>query len=110
MSKEQFMVIFDEGMMVRFDALRIVTGVSRAEVVRRAVSEAYGPIDRMEYSARERLDRLKAIASELNMPWETWVREVVAGRKTVPSLETYEALHAEKMGRQRLAPAADIGG
>jgi hypothetical protein len=99
MSKIQFMGILDRTQLDRVDALRIVMGVSRAEVVRRAVDDTAGPLRVLEAAQQERLQRLYRLAEkEGATDWRLWVRETVKGRRSLPSLEGFEALAAEAAG------------
>lgn len=99
MSKVQFMALVDEHQLDRIDALRIVMGVSRAEVLRQAIDDASGPLPILEQRYAPRLLRLRRLAArEGTGGWELWVRETVKGRMTLPPLETMEALAAEADG------------
>src|SRR5690242_19969657 len=97
MNKTQFMVMMDVEEATRVDRLRIVMGLSRAEVVCRACSDAFGPLGRMEGMYAERLGRLTTLAErEVGRgKWREWVQKMVKGRKTLPSLEVLEALSEE---------------
>ncbi len=99
MTKIQFMAIIDQRELDRLDALRIVMGVSRAEVNRQAVADATGPIGALEQQHRERLQRLYRLAEEEGASdWRLWVRDTVKGRRSLPTLEGFEALAREARG------------
>lgn len=103
--KEQFTVMMDELDLDRLDALRIVLGVSRAEIVRR-LAATY--LSRMELApaTRGRLSRLYVLAARrANIAydpdesdpdasqWREMIRELTANRQTVPTLEELENDH-----------------
>lgn len=99
MLKIQFMGILDRTELDRVDALRIVMGVSRAEVVRQAVSDAAGPLGALEHRHRERLQRLYLLAGrDGGGDWRLYVRDTVKDRRSLPTLEALEAMAAEAAG------------
>lgn len=90
--KDQFMVSVDPNVRDRLDALRIVMGVSRAEVNRQALVR--GGLRGLEAGEHPRLNRLYGVASRYKLPWETFVRRLIdnAGRTPLPNLEQLEEL------------------
>lgn len=98
--KDQFMVSVDPNVRDRLDALRIVMGVSRAEVNRQALMR--GGLKGLEAGAHPRLNRLYAVAAAHELPWERYVRSLADqnGRTPIPSLEELEAL-VERAARMK---------
>ena len=90
--KNQFMIGVDALTRDRLDALRIVLGVSRAEVARPAMER--GAIPGMERTNAIRLGRLYELAGTLGYTsWTEYVRDLVEKYpKVIPSLETLETL------------------
>lgn len=90
--KDQFMVSVDSNVRDRLDALRIVMGVSRAEVNRQALVQ--GGLAGLETAHQDRLERLYRLArqGQSGCSWEAWVRSLADshGRKPLPSLEDME--------------------
>ena len=93
--KEQLMVLIDPDVMVRMDALRIVMGVSRAEVNRLALNGR--TLETLETENVERLTRLVKLAAGAGLTQDDFVRVVVKGRKTMPTLEELEALSKDEL-------------
>ena len=89
MNKVQFMVSVDPPVLDRLDALRIVMGVSRAEVNRQALVGQ--GLRGLEVDYRARLARLDAVAEKYGTDTAAYVRGVVEGRQNAPSLEDIEA-------------------
>lgn len=100
--KTQFTVMLDELDLDRLDALRIVMGVSRAEIVRR-LAATYLPRMEMSPHVRVRLSRLYTLAARGAgipfdpdeddrdaAPWREMVRELAENRQNVPTLEELE--------------------
>lgn len=104
--KKQFMAMLDEIILDRIDALRIVMGVSRAEVVRQALDgSGLAPMEAMH---TDRLARLFRLSDRYGQDWRTFVRQVVAGQKVMPTLEVMEieeGMSRRPKGRTRV-PAA----
>lgn len=90
---KQFMVLVTEVERARLDALRIVMGVSRAEVARQAMTR--GPISKLERENAMRLARLSGIAGAAGYAGiEPFVMALVQRpeyRQKTPSLEELEA-------------------
>lgn len=90
--KDQFMVSVDPIMRDRLDALRIVMGVSRAEVNRQALVQ--GGLHGLEAANHPRLERLYRLAARERprRSWEVYVRRLADtyGRTPIPSLEDLE--------------------
>lgn len=99
-SKIQYMVMFDRAEADRIDALRIVMDTSRAEVVRQAASDAHGPVGRLEAKYAVRLDRARVLARKQGADdFVLWVRDLCERfPRSMPTLETLEALHRESVG------------
>ncbi len=92
MAKEtaQFQVLTEQSTVDRLDALRIVLGVTRANVVNGALE---GPgLGGLEMRNLGRLVRLQEVARRQDKPWELLVREYAAqwARKSGPTLEDLE--------------------
>ena len=95
MAKAQTMVLVDEQVRDRADALRLVTGTSRADVMRGLIEHA---LPQYEQGAANRLARLEAVAERADMASVGgFVRTLVAGRQVIPSLETLEAMNATQL-------------
>lgn len=95
-TKEQFMVSVDAPDRDRMDALRIVTGISRAEVGRRALLD--GGIRALEAGQIARLTRMYALATDLGYGsrWPLFVRAYVkAHRQGGPTLEEMEDMRQD---------------
>lgn len=91
--------------LTRMDMLRIVMGVSRAEVNRQALE--HGGLDALEKPRAERLERLRAVAPA-GAAFDAWLDEIVrnAGQAIV-TLEELEALRAGSASGQRSTGGAD---
>lgn len=91
--KTQFMVSIDELDADRIGALRIVLGVSQAQVSRDAMF-GLANIPVMEASYADRLGRLYAVAKRAagdeSADWRPFVRALIKGRQVIPSLEALE--------------------
>lgn len=70
--KPQAMVMLQQIIMDRTDALRVVTGRSRAEVIRQLIEKA---LPLMENEQRERLRRLYDVAKASDVSWEQLVQD-----------------------------------
>ena len=103
-TKEQFMVSVDELMRDEVDALRIVLGVSRAEVVRRALTQ--GGVIALKRANVDRLGRLYNLAeAEGFLSWGEYVQALIkASPKLSPSLESLEGLARLKSPNRVKAP------
>lgn len=88
MKKVQFMALVDAEERDRLDALRIVLGVSRAEVNRRALKD--GGLDHQETLHQEKLDRLYAVAERAGQRYADYIQSVVTQRQHVPTLDELE--------------------
>lgn len=96
MAKVQFMLSIEELERDRMDALRIVMGVSRSEVGRRAL--ARNGLSGLEKSQALRLGRLYALAERKGYAgWESYVRSVIENvpgrgpnKDATPALEDLE--------------------
>lgn len=105
--KDQFMVSVDPPVRDRLDALRIVMGVSRAEVNRQALVQ--GGLAGLEFANHARLERLYRLAraSRPRRSWEVYVRTLADnyGRTPIPSLEIMEqAASASRAISEQVAP------
>src|SRR6187551_2511290 len=95
MAKAQTMVLVDETVRDRADALRLVTGTSRADVMRELIERA---LPDAEGAWVNRLKRLETVADRAGMASVGgFVRTLVAGRQVIPSLETLEAMTAAQL-------------
>jgi hypothetical protein len=97
---KQFMVMMPELDVMRMDALRVVMGISRAEIGRRLIASALPALE-FEHSAR--LDRLKLVASHSRYPgWQEFVRYLLdnpGNRQRVPALEDLEDKYLQRPKR-----------
>jgi hypothetical protein len=90
MAMAQFMNSVDEIDRDRMDALRIVRGVSRADVGRRLIEQA---LPAAEVAQGDRLARLEMVAKRAGAASVGgFVRQLVSGRQVIPSLEDLEAM------------------
>lgn len=90
MEKEQFMVAVARETRDRMDALRIVLGVSRAEVGR-MVLEGGLTIQRLERANVSRLARLHDLARDCDTTWQALVGNYIDRYRTGgPGLEALE--------------------
>lgn len=95
----QFMALVPPAMLARLDALRVVLWTSRAEVNRQALDG--GGLTALEADHAEKLNHLHAIAERAGVEsMDYFVKNLVAGRQRVPSLE-----ELEKMNRSQLRAA-----
>lgn len=94
---KQFMVLVTELERARLDALRIVMGVSRAEVGRRGLFG--GGVRALEREQRDRLIRLARVAGGAGYAgWESFVialTERPEYRQRMPSLEELEVQYPQ---------------
>jgi hypothetical protein len=97
--KEQFMVSVDPNVRDRLDALRIVMGVSRAEVNRQALVQ--GGLAGLEGANHPRLNRLYVLAQAIGeRSWEAYVRKLAQyGRQRMPTLEQLEQRRSVALSR-----------
>lgn len=94
--KNQFMVLVDDVELHRLDALRVVMGVSRAEVCRRVIKGQ--TLGELEAVSVQRLRRLDEQATRAGLTPVAFVRALVLDRVTLPSLEELEGMaHADLM-------------
>ncbi len=88
----QFMLSVPDEVRVRMDALRIVLGVSRSEIGRRALTA--GGLGALESSARAELARLHTVARNAQVTWqalvEAYVEAYPQGRSVSPTLVELE--------------------
>jgi hypothetical protein len=98
MPKAQFMVGMDEQVRDRVDAVKIVTGQSRADLVRGLVARA---LPAVEGEQTERLARLEVVADRAKMASVGgFVRALCADRQVVPSLEALETMSYAQLRRE----------
>jgi len=89
-NKERMSISLDPDVTVRLDALRIVLGTSRAEIIRRCVEEDV--LRTQETRNMHRLSRLRQLAEQAGATnWQEYVnRAITQYPQTCPTLEELE--------------------
>lgn len=93
--RKQFMAMVDEPTFYRLDALRIVMGVSRAEVNRQALEgKGIGALERENGARLDRLQRLADSAGISLVKYVQWFAETYRqGGPTLEGLEEADSGH-----------------
>jgi hypothetical protein len=112
--KNQFMALVDDDVLHRMDALRIVMGISRAEVNRQVLAGA--SLAALEHEHEAKLRRLDVVAARAGYRRAEFVTALVSGRVKVPPVgvlgtlttaELHEMLRDLPAHREADAEAAD---